>query len=135
MSGAIGVEQLKKLPSFIENRRKNAKLFVELFENHPDFIIQKEISKSSWFGFSLIIKPTSSLKRKEVVEKLMKANIECRPIVTGDFTQNEVMKYFNYEIHNELTNARYLHENGLFVGNQQIDIKNEIEYLYQVLKK
>ena len=59
MSGAIGVEQLKKLPSFIENRRKNAKLFVELFENHPDFIIQKEISKSSWFGFSLIIKPTS----------------------------------------------------------------------------
>ena len=35
----------------------------------------------------------------------MKANIECRPIVTGDFTQNEVMKYFDYEIHNELTNA------------------------------
>ena len=64
MSGAIGVEQLKKLPSFIENRRKNAKLFVELFENHPDFIIQKEISKSSWFGFSLIIKPTSSLKKE-----------------------------------------------------------------------
>ena len=45
----------------------------------------------------------------------MKANTECRPIVTGDFTQNEVMKYFDYEIHNELTNARYLHENGLFV--------------------
>ena len=68
MSGAIGVEQLKKLPSFIENRRKNAELFVKLFENHPDFIIQKEISKSSWFGFSLIIKPSSSLKRKDVVD-------------------------------------------------------------------
>ncbi len=133
MSGAIGVEQLKKLPSFIENRRKNAELFVELFKDHPDFIIQKEISNSSWFGFSLIIRPESNLKRKDVVEKLRQHNIECRPIVTGDFTQNEVMKYFDYEIHNDLKNAKHLHDNGLFVGNQQVSIKEEIEYLQKVL--
>ncbi|WP_420552509.1 DegT/DnrJ/EryC1/StrS family aminotransferase [Tenacibaculum aiptasiae] len=134
MSGAIGVEQLKKLPSFIENRRENASFFVELFKDHKDFIIQKEISKSSWFGFSLIIKPESNLSRKEVVTKLFDNGIECRPIVTGDFTQNEVMKYFDYEIHGELRNAKYLHENGLFVGNQQVLIKEEIQYLFDVLK-
>ena len=133
MSGAIGVEQLKKLPTFIENRRKNAKLFVQLFENHRDFIIQKEISNSSWFGFSLIIRPESNINRKDVVNKLMKANIECRPIVTGDFTQNEVMKYFDYEIHKELKNAKYLHEKGLFVGNQQVLIEDEIIYLHKIL--
>ena len=43
------------------------------------------------------------------------------------------MKYFDYEIHNELTNARYLHENGLFVGNQQVSIKDEINYLFEIL--
>ncbi len=134
MSGAIGIEQLKKLPSFIENRRKNAELFVELFKDHKDFMIQKEISNSSWFGFSLIIRPTSSLERKKVVQKLMDANIECRPIVTGDFTQNEVMKYFDYEIHNDLKNAKYLHDNGFFVGNQQVPISNEVNYLFDVLK-
>lgn len=134
MSGAIGVEQLKKLPSFIENRRENASFFVELFKDHKDFIIQKEISKSSWFGFSLIIKPESNLSRKEVVAKLFDNGIECRPIVTGDFTQNEVMKYFDYEIHGELKNAKYLHDNGLFVGNQQVLIKEEIQYLFDVLK-
>lgn len=133
MSGAIGVEQLKKLPSFIENRRKNAKLFVELFKDHPNFIIQKEISESSWFGFSLIIKPESKLDRKEVVELLYDHNIECRPIVTGDFTQNEVMKYFDYEIFGDLANAKYLHDNGLFVGNQQVLIHEEIKYLREVL--
>jgi CDP-4-dehydro-6-deoxyglucose reductase, E1 len=133
MSGAIGIEQLKKLPSFIKNRRKNARLFVKLFENHPDFMIQKEISKSSWFGFSLIIRPNSNLKRKDIVQKLMDANIECRPIVTGDFTQNEVMKYFDYEIHNELKNAKYLHDNGFFVGNQQVIIKDEVKYLFKIL--
>ena len=133
MSGAIGVEQLKKLPTFIENRRKNAKLFVKLFKNHRDFIIQKEISNSSWFGFSLIIRPESNINRKDVVNKLMEANIECRPIVTGDFTQNEVMKYFDYEIHKELKNAKYLHEKGLFVGNQQVLIEDEIRYLHKIL--
>ena len=126
MSGAIGIEQLKKLPSFLRQRRENAKLFVELFKDHPDFIIQKDIDNSSWFGFSLIIKPESSLKRKDVISKLQKNNIDCRPIVTGNFTRNEVMKYFDYETHQELKNADYLHENGFFVGNSQIDLESEI---------
>jgi len=134
MSGAVGIEQLKKLPGFLKQRRRNAKLFVELFENHSDFIIQKDISNSSWFGFSLIIKPTSTLRRKEVIAKLQENNIDCRPIVTGNFTRNEVMKFFNYEIHNELKNADYLHENGLFIGNSQVDLTNEIKFLAEVLK-
>ncbi|MDX1809605.1 MAG: DegT/DnrJ/EryC1/StrS family aminotransferase [Sulfurospirillaceae bacterium] len=133
MSGAIGIEQLKKLPSFLEQRRENAKLFIELFKDHPDFMIQKDISKSSWFGFSLIIKPTSKLKRDEVVKKLMKYNIDCRPIVTGNFVKNEVMKFFDYEIHDELKNADYLHEHGFFVGNSQVDLSEEIKYLIEVL--
>ena len=134
MSGAIGIEQLKKLPNFLAKRRENGKLFVELFSNHPDFIIQKNICNSSWFGFSLIIKPTSKIKREDVVKKLMDAKIDCRPIVTGNFTRNDVMKYFDYKIHGELKNADYLHENGLFVGNHQIGLENEITYLYKVLK-
>jgi CDP-6-deoxy-D-xylo-4-hexulose-3-dehydrase len=133
MSGATGIEQLKKLPGFLAQRRENAKLFIELFANHPDFIIQKDIDNSSWFGFSFIIKPTSSLKRKDIIKKLMGANIDCRPIVTGNFVRNDVMKYFDYEIHDELKNADYLHDNGFFVGNHQIDLRDRIIYLAEVL--
>lgn len=135
MSGAIGIEQLKKLPGFLNERRKNANLFQSLFENHPHFLIQKNIDNSSWFGFSLILKPNSPFTRKEVIERLVSDGIECRPIVTGDFTQNEVMKYFDYEIHGELKNAQYLHQNGFFVGNQQIPIRKEIQYLFEVLEQ
>jgi len=134
MSGAIGIEQLKKLPSFLKQRRKNAALFVELFKGSKDFIIQKDTDKSSWFGFSLIIKPTSKFNRKQIIEKLLKNNIDCRPIVTGNFTKNEVMKYFNYEIHGELKNANYLHENGFFIGNSQVDLTKEIKLLEKVLR-
>lgn len=134
MSGAIGIEQLKKLPTFLKQRRENAKLFVELFKDHKDFIIQKDIDNSSWFGFSLIIKPTSKLNRKDIIKLLQENKIDCRPIVTGNFTRNEVMKFFDYEIHNELKNADYLHDNGLFIGNSQVCLEEEIKFLAGILK-
>lgn len=133
MSGVVGVEQLKKLPTFLDYRRKNAELFVSLFKNHPDFYIQENIDNSSWFGFSLIIKPESNLNREEIVKKLEDNQIDCRPIVTGDFTKNEVLKYFDYEIFGEMKNASYLDKKGLFVGNHQVDLTEEIKHLHQVL--
>ena len=133
MSGAIGIEQLKKLPNFLKHRRENAKLFSKYFANHQDFIMQKEIGSSSWFGFSLIIRPESKLKRADIIKLLEANNIEYRPIATGDFTQNEVIKYFDYEIHGELKNAKYLQENGFFVGNHQVDISKQIELFNKVV--
>jgi CDP-4-dehydro-6-deoxyglucose reductase, E1 len=133
MSGVIGVEQLKKLPSFLEQRRKNAELFVSLFKDSPDFYIQKDIDNSSWFGFSFIIKPESTLNRSDIVKALEENHIDCRPIVTGDFTKNEVLKYFDCEIFGEMKNAQYLDKNGFFVGNHQIDLTEEIKHLHRVL--
>jgi len=133
MSGVIGVEQLKKLPSFLEQRRKNAELFISLFADNKDFYIQKDIDNSSWFGFSFIIKPESNLNRLNIVKKLEENNIDCRPIVTGNFTKNEVLKYFDCEIFGEMKNAQYLDKNGFFVGNHQIDLTEEIKHLHKVL--
>lgn len=133
MSGVIGVEQLKKLPSFLDQRRKNAELFVSLFKDNTDFYIQKDIDNSSWFGFSFIIKPESKLNRSDIVKALEENHIDCRPIVTGDFTKNEVLKYFDCEIFGEMKNAQYLDKNGFFVGNHQIDLTEEIKHLHRVL--
>ncbi len=134
MSGAIGIEQLKKLPLFLKQRRENANLFVKLFKDHSDFLIQKNIDNSSWFGFSLIINPKSKLIRKNIIDVLSDNNIECRPIVSGNFTKNKVMSYFDYEIHQSLSNADYLHENGFFVGNKQTCLESELNLLRRVLK-
>jgi CDP-6-deoxy-D-xylo-4-hexulose-3-dehydrase len=135
MSGAIGIEQLKKLPEFINTRRKNAKHFIELFKNNNHYIIQKEIGNSSWFGFSIIINPHSNFKRLDIINTLEKNNIETRPIVAGNFAKNEVMKYFNYSIHNNLINAEIIDTNGFFVGNHQIDIRMHIDMLYKLLSQ
>ena len=129
LEGALGVEQVKKLPMIISERRKNAKLFVEILSNHPDLLIQKEVGMSSWFGFSIIIRPGSSLTRKELVNKLNHLGFEIRPIVTGNFLKNEVIKFFDYEVHGDLKNAEYLDKHGLFIGNQHYSISNAFEAL------
>lgn len=117
LEGAIGVEQLKRLPNMIQERRNNGRLLQATLGNHPDLIIQHEIGASSWFGFSLVIRPSSSFTRKSLVSKLNAAGFECRPIVAGNFAKNEVVKYFDSEIHGTLKNADHVDQNGLFVGN------------------
>lgn len=134
MSGAIGQEQLKKLPKFISTRRKNAEIFNEFFSNSTIFKIQTEIGKSSWFGFSLIVKEDIDVNRYEIISALNDHNIDCRPIVTGNFLKNKsVLQYFDYEVHGNLVNSEYLDKNGFFVGNHQIDLTKEIKYLHKVL--
>ena len=132
LEGALGVEQIKKLPMIISERRKNAKLFVKALINHPDLLIQKEVGKSSWFGFSLIIRPGSALTRKELVNKLTHLGFELRPIVTGNFLKNEVIKFFDYEIHGDLKNAEYLDKNGLFIGNHHYPMPKAFQTLLNV---
>jgi CDP-6-deoxy-D-xylo-4-hexulose-3-dehydrase len=131
MSGAIGSVQLKKLQKFNDQRRRNAQHFVKLFQNDEKYIIQTEIGKSSWFGFSIILK--EQFRRDEILKKLKNANIEFRPIVTGNFTKSETLNYFDYRIEGELKNAKYLDENGFFIGNSHENLFEEINYIRKIL--
>ena len=122
MSGALGIEQVKKLPHLIAERRKNGVLLQDALENHPELLIQSEIGDSSWFGFSLVIRPGSAWTRKELLKKLTNLGFECRPIVTGNFAKNEVVKYFDSEVHGSLKNAEHVDQSGLFIGNHHYPI-------------
>lgn len=135
MEGAIGKEQVKKLPIFISERRKNAAYFQELFRDHPKFIIQKEIGESSWFGFSLVAKKDIGISRKEIVKILDTNKVESRPIVAGNFAKNEVVKFFTHEVHGKLSNSEWIDNNGLFVGNNQVDIRKQLDLLYSLLRE
>lgn len=133
MEGAIGLRQLKKIDNMITNRRSNAEYFIEQMKKYSNIRIQKEVGESSWFGFSLVLMGDLADKRPQLVECLRKANIECRPIVAGNFTRNPVIKYMNYEIPEELKNADEIHEQGLFIGNHSSNNNKEVDYFIEVL--
>ena len=129
LSGAIGIEQLKKLPTMIDRRRRNAALIRQVLEDHPDIMIQKEIGQSSWFGFSMVIRKGSKLERRDLMRRLEHLGFECRPIVAGNFARNDVMKYLKADIHGTLDNADHIHTHGLFIGNNQDAMDEAIEQL------
>ena len=133
MSGAVGREQLKKLPNLLSGRRSNAELFKKHFLDHPTLAMQREIGESSWFGFSLTIKPEIKLERAELVKKLTFAGFECRPIVGGNFAKNEVMKYLNHTVFGHLKNAEYIDNRGLFVGNHHYPMDEAITELASLI--
>lgn len=133
LEGAIGSEQLKKLPDFIQKRRENAALVQDLFAEHPWVMIQKEIGQSSWFGFSLVLKPGAPINRKQLVSLLTENRIECRPIVTGNFVKNPVIQWMDCEVFGELTHANWIDQHGLFVGNHHVPIRDELQFLRALL--
>jgi len=136
---AIGTHQLDKLHGLVEIRRKNAYSFLD--EVHGNNKVRNNIrtqsfhtkSDPSWFGFSMVLVGEFANRRKELVEVLYKNDIECRPIVAGNFTKNPVMSHMDCEIFGDLRNVDYIDKNGLFVGNSGVNLVNEIHFLVSTL--
>jgi CDP-4-dehydro-6-deoxyglucose reductase, E1 len=137
LSGAVGVEQLKKLDGMIAIRRKNAELFRSLFEGDERFIIQHEVkgASSSWFSFTLILNPAIDIDRRRVMQALKDAGIGYRIITGGCFLRHDVIKYFDYDTVGEIVNANIAHDRGFFVGNHPRDLTPQIQRLRDVLDR
>ena len=134
IEAATGIEQLKKLDLFIEQRRKNAEIFKKRIEKETSFLTQKETGKASWFGFAIILPEEMKGRRDAFTDALRTAEIEVRPIVAGNFARQKALQFLDYSISGELKNADYIHENGFFVGNHSIEMEENINLLIDVLK-
>jgi CDP-4-dehydro-6-deoxyglucose reductase, E1 len=133
LSGAIGVEQLKKLPGMTAQRRKNWVLFQKLFAGDNRFIIQRENGRSSAFSFTIVLNPEAGLSRPKITHALKEADIGYRIITGGCITRHDVIKHYDYECVNGLPNANLAHDLGFFVGNHPFDLTAQIERLRDVL--
>lgn len=133
MEGALGVPQLKKLDHFVDERRKNAKQFQGIFHGHEHVSIQKETGESSWFGFAMVLQGKMRGKRKELVAALTEAEIESRPIVTGNFLKNPVIDKLPHSVHGDIVEADIVDTDGLFVGNHHHPIPEQLDRLIEVV--
>lgn len=92
LQASIGLEQLKKLPAFIEIRRRNWNLLCEKFIEHgldKYFILPHHYKKSNPvpFGFLLTLKDTCNFTRTELVEFLENKKIGTRNLFAGNITK------------------------------------------------
>lgn len=133
LQAAVGLEQIKKLPQFIDARRKNAQTFQEFFRDIPNISIQKEYGRSSWFGFAIILNDKLLGKRKIVLDKLHELKVETRPIVAGNFLKNPVIKHLPHSLFGSFKTADHIDQNGFFIGNHHYDISNKLKAIAEIL--
>ncbi len=77
ISGALGIVQLKRLPSFLEARRKNAEYLIEKLGVFGKLVMPKEPTgrRHSWYLFTPRLRGANAGKRNKLVEKLRSRNI------------------------------------------------------------
>lgn len=133
MSGAIGSVQLKKWNDIMKVRLENTKHFLNLFANKSWCRIQNEIGESSWFTFGMVLDGELKGRREEIIDALSNAGIQNRPLASRNFLKQPVMPNLDHIVSGTMDAANDIHDNGFFVGNGSIDIKEGIDKMYEII--
>jgi CDP-6-deoxy-D-xylo-4-hexulose-3-dehydrase len=130
MAAAIGVEQLKKLPTFLEIRKRHfARMYAHMEKYASVFILPKTVlPDTAWFGFPLTVN-TDKFTRADIVKFLDEKGIGSRPIMTGNIKrQPAYMNHPRVVKYGALTNADKITESGFWVGCWHGLTDEQVEY-------
>lgn len=142
MQAAIGCEQLKKFPTFIERRRHNWERLYKALQEIQDKIIlpvPAENSRPSWFGFLISVKPESGIKRNDVTKYIEEHNIQTRLLFSGNLIKHPCFDQIRdtdaYRVVDSLENTEFIMNNTFWVGVYPGMTDKMIDYMAQVIKE
>lgn len=142
MQAAIGCEQLKKFPSFIERRRHNWQRLRDALAAGPaaDKLILPEPapgSRPSWFGFLISVRPESGLDRNAVTRYIEGKNIQTRLLFSGNLIKHPCFDGIRgtdaYRVVGGLDNTDFIMNNTFWVGVYPGMTDEMIDYMAQVI--
>jgi len=99
MQAAVGVRQLKKLPGFIEARRKNFCYLQERLRDLEEYLILPEPtagSEPSWFGFPIAVRADAPFSRAELIHLLEQKRIATRLLFAGNLIRQPAYAGIQY---------------------------------------
>ena len=142
MQAAVGCEQLKKFPSFIERRRHNWKYLRDaLVQNGAEekLILPEpaEGSEPSWFGFLLSVKPETGLDRNKITKYIEDHNIQTRLLFSGNLIKHpcfdEIRDTDAYRVVGDLTNTDFVMNNTFWVGVYPGMTDEKLDYMARII--
>ena len=123
MQAAIGCEQLKKFPQFIERRRHNWERLYRQLISVSDKLILPEPEKNScpsWFGFLISVKPETGLERNRITKYLEDHNIQTRLLFSGNLIKHPCFDQIRdtdaYRIAGKLEHTEFIMNHTFWVG-------------------
>ncbi|MDO4219341.1 MAG: lipopolysaccharide biosynthesis protein RfbH [Synergistaceae bacterium] len=143
LQAAIGVEQLKKFPFFIERRKYNwARLHVALEDIQDKIIlpVPAENSIPSWFGFLISVRPETGLDRNEVTRYIESKNVQTRLLFSGNIIKqpcfNEIRNTdTSYRVIGNLEISDFVVNNSFWVGVYPGMTDAMVDYMAEVIKE
>jgi CDP-6-deoxy-D-xylo-4-hexulose-3-dehydrase len=124
MQAAVGVSQLKKLPTFVAARRSNFDAFHQRLARFGDVLRLPQAtprSTPSWFGFLIVVLPGSGVTRDSLVEALEKARVQTRMLFAGNIVRQPCFDEMRdsgtgFRIIGDLTNTDRLMNDAFWFG-------------------
>jgi CDP-6-deoxy-D-xylo-4-hexulose-3-dehydrase len=136
MQAAVGLAQLKKLPAFIEARRRNFQLLYEGLLTLQEFFILPEAtpgSEPSWFGFPLAVRLEAPFTRNQVVRYLESCKIATRLLFGGNIVRQPAYCDDNvrYRVLGELKNSDFVMNQVFWIGVYPGLSREMLEYILE----
>lgn len=140
LQAAVGVEQLKKFPSFIERRIHNWERLHKALEPVQDRIILPEAaegSEPSWFGFLISVRPEMGIDRNKVTKYIEEHNVQTRLLFSGNLIKhpcfNQIRDTDAYRVAGDLENTEFIMNNTFWVGVYPGMTDAMIDYMAEVI--
>ena len=140
LQAAVGVEQLKKFPGFIERRKHNWKRLHKALEPVSDRLILPEPavnSDPSWFGFLISVKPESGIERNKVTRFIENHNVQTRLLFSGNLIKHPCFDQIRgtdaYRIVGDLNQTEFIMNQTFWVGVYPGMTDEMIDYMAEVI--
>lgn len=125
VNAAFGLEQMKKLPRFVEIRRRNIERYLENLKDVKGIVLPQDTKNSNWLAF-----PFQVENRLALVTYLEDRNIQTRVIFSGNITRHPA-----YREYLELfPNADLIMRNGILLGCHHGMTLADVDYVCDVIK-
>ncbi len=142
MQAAVGVEQLKKFPHFIERRRHNWDRLRKALEPVQNIIIlpePAENSRPSWFGFLISIRPEAGLDRNKITQYIEEHNVQTRLLFSGNLIKHPCFDQIRgadaYRVVGALDGTEFIMNNSFWIGVYPGMTDEMIDYMAETVKE
>jgi CDP-4-dehydro-6-deoxyglucose reductase, E1 len=119
MQAACALAQMDRLDEFIATRRANFDYLKNRLQACAEFLHLPEAtpgSSPSWFGFPLILKESSGVKRNDLINYLDQHKIGTRLLFAGNLTKQPYMIGRNFRIAGSLANTDVVMNQTFWLG-------------------
>jgi len=132
MQAACALAQMDRVEEFIARRRANFAWLKNRLQGCSEFLQLPEAtprSDPSWFGFPMVLKPQSGIRRADLIDYLEQARIGTRLLFAGNLTKQPYMAGRDFRVSGDLTNTDIVMSHTFWLGTFPGLGETQLEYV------